>query len=354
MERAGTPGRLRKRAAQLGIIAATTVLLVELGLRAYLLHHFGGPALVTPRSPALESINRFDPETSWVLRAHVQDYPVTEAPLPGDAYFPTRHFSVSTDALGLRRVPARQDGAGSTVLALGDSTTFGLGVEDGEAWPAQLQGLLNARAPGQWAVHNGGVTGYSLLQSERVLQRLAPRLRPRAVVLTAGSNEATQSAVPDRHVFALCTSMTRIIGVPTTWTFLRHALYPFLSQPETAHPPRVSVGEHGDALRRIHAFCREAGIHLVLLRWPWRDQTARAKDGGAVGDNWPQLAYQQALLDFSGQPGVSVVDLLPHFAAQPEDLFYDAVHVLPPGNRVVADAVAAALDDAPRAGTEAP
>jgi acyl-CoA thioesterase-1 len=45
-----------------------------------------------------------------------------------------------------------------TIVCFGDSLTAGLGVDPGEAWPAQLQRKFDEKAPG-WRVVNAGLSG---------------------------------------------------------------------------------------------------------------------------------------------------------------------------------------------------
>ncbi len=48
------------------------------------------------------------------------------------------------------------------ILCLGDSVTYGYGVNDEHSYPAELQKALDARYPGRFAVLNGGVDGYPI------------------------------------------------------------------------------------------------------------------------------------------------------------------------------------------------
>ncbi|MGC4090782.1 MAG: arylesterase [Polyangiaceae bacterium] len=73
--------------------------------------------------------------------------------------------------------------AGSTVLAFGDSVTYGTGAQAGEDWP----GLLAARSG--WRIVNAGVPGDT---AEAARQRIGPLLaehRPRLVLLELGGND---------------------------------------------------------------------------------------------------------------------------------------------------------------------
>ena len=83
---------------------------------------------------------------------------------------------VAIDARGLRdhrhTAPPRP-----LVLALGDSMTFGEGVEPEQAWPAVLERALGVR------VVDGGVPGYGSPQMRGRLHELLPALRPDLVIV---------------------------------------------------------------------------------------------------------------------------------------------------------------------------
>lgn len=86
-------------------------------------------------------------------------------------------------ACGRRAVQAQPVAPGSTVLALGDSLTFGTGAAPEAAYPAQLAALTG------WQVVNAGVPGDT---SAQVLERLPALLQqhaPALVLLGAGGND---------------------------------------------------------------------------------------------------------------------------------------------------------------------
>jgi len=99
----------------------------------------------------------------------VHDAQLGHIPAPN---VPGRRFGgsqarVTTDAEGVRMNRSRPRPDGVPILAVGDSFTFGLEVDDEETWPAHLERLV--RRP----VLNGGVFGYGLdqiaLRAERLL-----------------------------------------------------------------------------------------------------------------------------------------------------------------------------------------
>ncbi|EHR72593.1 lysophospholipase L1-like esterase [Burkholderiales bacterium JOSHI_001] len=73
--------------------------------------------------------------------------------------------------------------AGASVLALGDSLTFGTGAPPEAAYPAVLAGLTG------WAVHNAGVPGDTSAQALARLPELLAAQAPRLVLLCVGGND---------------------------------------------------------------------------------------------------------------------------------------------------------------------
>lgn len=329
----------KHRIRAIAAIILATLAILEGGLRAWVLISRAGAAIVVPRAPELGSIMVSDPATLWAMRPNVGAFSVEAFYEGAERVALPAVFRVSTDALGTRAVPGRPDAPRRRILALGDSTTFGLGVDDADAWPARLQALANARRPaGQWGVYNAGVTGHSIAQSARALRRLAPALRPDFVVLTAGNNDPTVSGpLGDRADLDFQARLSPLAITPVAWTVARH-LRAALAVPSDRHPPRVSLPEFRETLAEIAAYCADHGIELLLVRWPWRDQTG----GDAPPGTQPHLAYQQALLD-AAPPGAAI-DLLPRFAAETAPLYFDPVHVGPGGNALVAQAVWAVIE----------
>jgi lysophospholipase L1-like esterase len=88
-------------------------------------------------------------------------------------------------------------GARYRVLCVGDSHTYGVLVEPEEAYPAQLQALLDGEAPGVYSVVNLGVPG---MNTGQVLERLplqVDRYRPDLVIVWAGINDAWNRAADE-------------------------------------------------------------------------------------------------------------------------------------------------------------
>jgi hypothetical protein len=87
-----------------------------------------------------------------------------------------------------RSTPWRS-GAQVRILCVGDSHTFGAGVEPEESYPAQLQALLDERAAGRFSLVNLGVPGMSTTQVRNRLPLQVARYRPDVVIVWAGVND---------------------------------------------------------------------------------------------------------------------------------------------------------------------
>jgi acyl-CoA hydrolase len=73
--------------------------------------------------------------------------------------------------------------AGATVLAFGDSVTFGTGAGPGEDWPGLLAGLTG------WRVINAGIPGDTAEVADARLQALLDEHRPALVLVELGGND---------------------------------------------------------------------------------------------------------------------------------------------------------------------
>lgn len=146
-----------------------------------------------------------------VLRAFVKR-PLRRV-LPEVTYqpHPVRHFTLRPNQQAFSYgVPARIDhrgfragvappgGAGplSTVLALGDSFTFGLGVLDEETWPSQLQRRLAAGGLDRVEVVNAGTISYGVFQELDLLKTEGLDIRPQLVVHALYWNDFMNAAPP--------------------------------------------------------------------------------------------------------------------------------------------------------------
>ena len=104
---------------------------------------------------------------------------------------------VSIDQRGFRRTGAQPGGVNpaATVLTLGDSFTFGMGVRDDEAWPAQVeQRLASLHHPAR--VINAGTISYGVFQEMDLLRERGLSVAPSVVIHALYWNDFMNAAPP--------------------------------------------------------------------------------------------------------------------------------------------------------------
>lgn len=181
----------------------------------------------------------------WTLRADLSE---REVPFRERG----TSFRVRTNGLGYRGGPAPS----GALVCLGDSTTFGWGVEEGEAWPARLGSLL-----GEPTV-NAGVPGHSTVQGLATLDT-ALSLRPRGVILAYLVRDAELAPATDRERAA----SSRPVAPAFALVRLIRSLRPE-PPPPVGGVPRVPAGEYAANVRELVARARAAGARVWVLAFP--------------------------------------------------------------------------------------
>ncbi|MCA8920424.1 MAG: hypothetical protein KDD82_01370 [Planctomycetes bacterium] len=285
---------------------AAALLVAELAVRV-------AGVTAEPKRHFSPGIFRPDPELGWAL-----------APSYSGTY---RGYSevepLTLNAAGFRGSAWEpRASAALRVVALGDSCTFGLGVADDAAYPAQLEALLRG-AGRDAAVFNLGVPGYDTRQEAALWDRLAPRLAPQAVVLGWLPNDAKDLGAPARlqvldgylvrdaaqlrewrarieHRGLYASALYRVLGLRVKQ--LKGALG--LQRQSAWRPERIdadALAPSLEALTRIQARCAAIGARLVVVLFPRRDEVERPLS---------RLHYDLVRAHLEGL-GASVIDL-PH------------------------------------------
>ncbi len=269
------------------------------------------------------------------------------------------------------------------IIAIGASTTFGIGLAASETWPAQLQGLLRDRYGYQQVqVVNLGVPGYFSLNSLVNLATHGLALEPDLVIDYDGVNDAVIRMYQDPHCY---NANNPLFGFGTDQGIWQYdaaglppsALYRFLAirfgwMPDpsalTSHsggtglcPPEPKDGKFSDRvatnhpvyfernLRSIAALAESAKARTVFMSFAWDTATARkelAANPSLDGTRALLAAVdeQNALLPgLASASGALFLDLVPGMANSD---FYqgDHVHQYPSGTRKQAEILAAYLD----------
>jgi lysophospholipase L1-like esterase len=112
-------------------------------------------------------------------------------PVPDQEY--TEKVSLTNSKindLGLRGGPINLSSNSKKVLALGDSITYGYGVDDDHTYPARLQMDFDSKYPSQYTVLNGGVDAYPVsFEHQKFLYLWQKGVHPDIVIVGYSFNE---------------------------------------------------------------------------------------------------------------------------------------------------------------------
>ncbi|MCP4807193.1 MAG: hypothetical protein GY913_26270 [Proteobacteria bacterium] len=216
-------------------------------------------------------------------------------------------FSVRTNSLGWRG----DEPTTGSILCLGDSTTFGWGVAEDEAWPEQLEALLGAD------VTNGGVPGYSTFQG---LAKLDAALATEPEIVVLGF------LVRDAQLAVMADSARPSVGAgdpPLRLMALMARARP-AGEPPPGTVPRVPADEYRQNLEILVQWVRSSGAEPVLLAFPMQEPAEA------------HLAVLRSLTDVRLlAPSLPASSFFPN----------DPIHLTAEGNAQLAALVADALED---------
>jgi lysophospholipase L1-like esterase len=365
-------GRLREGVAAVVVsvlVAAIFLAFCELTLRIYVNRTAGarrGRALPTPSQRHDYQIA--DPVVGYVLK-------------PGyDA------DGIHVNSLGFRGPEIALDKPGDVfrVVAIGDSTTFGLEGEEC-TYPAQLQKKLNeTRRAKRVEVVNAGVEGYSSTYALSLLRHRVASLHPDVVLIYVGWNDLygidprhppEESVAEDLDLESLpqeaCGIKAQIgrylqvLYLSQFMTRLTHLELPRLMaklrtpSDSTMQISRLATYGFERRLVAIVHSSREGGAVPVLMSLPTilsERMSAKALSvvhypGWANGDVGYLLAvakeYNAALRRVAQSESVQLIDNAPYVdSRQDKDmLFFDTLHMYCQGYELLARNIAKVLDE---------
>ena len=262
---------------------------------------------------------------------------------------------ITEQGLRSHRLFAPEPEAGTfRIVVIGDSFSFGHGVEVEEAWPARLEGLLSQRLGRPVEVANLSVTGYGTDQQLLRFEERGLALKPDAVILGLFVGNIFRNA---REVQ---------IGYPKPRFVLKGEELELSNVPVPARatPPGGArlwnviasagrtAGEHlgygeawsvtGAILDRLARQCEAEGIELSVLVIP--------KDQMVYGQGWRRRIHRQTqdatarLLQAHGLPYLDATTALREAAGQgtsSERLYFPVDgHWTSEGHRIAAEALA--------------
>ena len=292
--------RRKAVAAMTVVVLAGAYLTVEFGLRTYL-------------DTAEQTMFVPDADYNWTLAPNLESF----HNIPGGEH-------LSTNSLGWRAVEVPPDKGDDEVrvMTLGDSSGYGLGVEDDATWSARLEYYLYAELRDrQVTVFNTACPGHTTHQGVKILQRHLPRVQPDLVIVGYNNDPAPEfytDAERERQA-AWSMGLRRLAYRSSFYLVLRQVLIGvirghFLTWTEdldgtgdvvTERPKthRVPIDEYAANLRAMNRLVSDAGAQLILVRMPVNFGVP------PLVDRFYDPDYIQVLQQESGDLGIPLVDV---------------------------------------------
>jgi lysophospholipase L1-like esterase len=256
------------------------------------------------------------------------DHPLLGYAHPKSVAYRLGKNRVSLNSNGHRNddMPVAKPAGERRILVLGDSVTFGWGVDQGEDFPARLEALLRQQDNRVWRVINSGVNGYNSEQEAIYFASEGIAFEPDIVLLVYVANDADPAFDPKsvtwRRYPAWPSSLPELLDRARSVSYLYQTTRLFRGMKElemtaTASPPQ-SITRHARwpdslrALRIISDLCRIHGIPFLLATEFGSDaefflaMKEREIDAVSLGPAWEKVP--------PGQQHVSRVD--PHPTAR--------------------------------------
>lgn len=354
------PTRLRRVAKDTAIVLAVSLgllLALELLIRLLAPQSLTGVSLRGEHFSASDSLLgiRYVPGAVWRFR------------------HPEYRVEYAINADGLRDAtnhPAQKPQDVTRVLLLGDSFTFGQGVNYADAWPVMAERMLERQYPGRFDLVKAGVQGMDTRSELIVLRALAKQFQPDAVVLgflindvytnvpvDPGTLPSAGEAFPawdsvrqtvfrradEEPTFHLLTLARRVVT-----SFDRAYIGLYLSSPARGDflrsplpdVPRRQLEVTAELLVQMSALCDSLGAPLVVLSIPQQFQVLYLR-GERRDSSVDVRLYDRLLAPVAAERGfdwVATLDALQRADTGGVELFFRLDgHLTAAGNAVLAE-----------------
>jgi lysophospholipase L1-like esterase len=272
----------------------------------------------------------FEPKPSSSVRLRTSDYDT----------------EVTINSFGMRgpepSPPERMDI--QRVVAVGDSFTFGMGVEAEEAWPALLQERLDQPGRPVEAL-NLGVCGYTIEDYLAVLERKTPVWGPRVAVVGYYFNDPdTLPLNPLQHAF-LPTLSPYQLKIGFFSLMVRRSLdyrrsgetdyFRMLHSDQLSYWPNTLA-----ALERMAEISRERSVELIVAVFP------RTPEDWSEYGLRPLHEKVDAALRERGIQYVDLMEALSPYTLEQVRISIDDDHPTPFGHQIIAEALAPVVEAA--------
>ena len=285
----------------------------------------------------------YDPERFWKLRpgVHIDD--------PENTVWQ----GVVSNSLGYRspEFDLLKPPGTIRIVCFGDSSTFGIGAEMEDSWPALLEDQLNDRGEQRFQVINAGVPGYTSHQGFLHMRQEVDRLQPDIVFASYANNDfwrwgnrtdeqharrfdssSLHSRLMHSRLLQVVDQFARPKAERTASAWAQSTTFNYVS-PNESWVPRVPLEQFESNIDGMCDLCESRSIPMALVLWPDQPQ--------AAGQWSPRIEYQNSLKKVAAKRGVEQADVVSIFQRNRELAVQsyvpnDIVHVDGNGNRLAA------------------
>ena len=278
---------------------------------------------------------------------------------PGERFEKDIHIAINS--YGLRGPEWSRDKPADVrrIMALGDSSVYGFGVQDEQVFTAQLD--QNLGEPVQ--VINSAVPGYSTYQTINLLQIRSLSLQPDLLLVGCIWSDNNFDSFVDRDLLAAYSSFRNqhartvheALSSSALYTILDYKLRVLRTFPEERRvgwmvgrgektgERRVPIQEYARNLETIVELAHDAGAEVAFMVLPNREDLTTVLDAGAAWD-----PYRQVMRDTAQRHGAPVLELPELFrqtGLEADQLFLDEMHPTAQGHALWAELVQRTLEE---------
>lgn len=240
-------------------------------------------------------------------------------------------FNVNTNSKGMRDSELSSIKKAKRILAIGNSCTFGVGVNDETTWPSQLETLLGDKGI---EVINAGVPGYTSFQGLRYLKDNGLALEPDVLIASFGFNDIREwASYSDMETAKNIEkqNLNKLLSHSRLFYALSQMIQPKLKSKAGEKKRRLNEKEFFTCIQEMISICKTNNIKIILLIWPYRYQM-REPAGSLTG-------YQPLIKIIAEKEQIAYIHLPDTFRLAKEELFVDDIHA----NAIGCEKVAKAL-----------
>jgi lysophospholipase L1-like esterase len=249
---------------------------------------------------------------------------------------PTQFFINNDGVRHSSPISAKKEGV-TRIVCLGDSTTFGVDLQDSSTYPALLQKEFDRQyGSGSYEIINAGVPGYTAYQGLELLREKYETWDPDIITLYFGENDNYDVK---RFYQELEHNMLKRVDESLRRNLRIYSFFKKIKQSVEMKVNSVSnrvVHEEIfiDNLNALVRFAHGKKIDILMVTYPTYNEVYSAKEH----------AYNKVIREIATKNDVFLIDLVAAFRKEKENqLFTDNLHHTSQGSRIVAEALFRAI-----------